>query len=147
MKSRQVFGLEGMIAYGYTHSQIIEYVQDSLTNFNNKFTPYIPRHTFSVQLTHTIDMNNVSLMDIIRINVLYHQNGDIYWNLNNSYKEDSHGLLNAKISIIKNKFQLDIWGRNILNTEYRSFLFEALGNTYVQMGKPMQVGLNLSLIL
>ena len=144
MKSRSVLGFEGMIAYGYTHSQILEYVQDSLTNFNNKFTPYIPRHTLAIQLTQTIDMNSLSLLDYIKVNLLFHQNGVIYWNLTNSYKEERHGLLNAKISFIRNSFQFDIWGRNILNTDYRSFLFEALGKTYVQMGKPMQVGLNLS---
>lgn len=147
LKSRSIKGFEGGISYGYTHSKILEYVKDSLTNYNNQFTPYIPRHTLAVQLTQTISMNNISLLKEIKINATYQQKGKTYWNLDNSYYEETYNMLNAKISFVRNKMQFDIWAKNILNTEYRSFLFEALGNTYVQMGQPFQIGVNLSLKL
>jgi outer membrane receptor protein involved in Fe transport len=71
--------------------------------------------------------------------------GNQYWNLENSYKEGRYGLMSVKLSLIKKGFQLDIWAKNLLNESYHSFLFEALGNTYVQKGKPLQVGVNVSL--
>ncbi|NOQ25123.1 MAG: TonB-dependent receptor [Bacteroidales bacterium] len=145
VKNRSVKGFQGMIAYGYTHSRILEYVKDSTTNYNDQFTPYIPRHTFAIQLSQLIKLNSISFIDYFKMNASYQQKGVTYWNLDNSYYEETYGLLNAKISFIKNKMQFDIWAKNILNSEYRSFLFEALGNTYVQMGKPMQIGVNISL--
>jgi len=68
-----------------------------------------------------------------------------YWDLENKYREDRYGLLSAKISFFMNHFQFDVWAKNLLNQSYHSFLFEALGNTYVQNAKPMQVGANISL--
>jgi len=144
LKSIPINGFEGLIAYGYAHSKILEYVKDTLTNYNNNFTPYIPRHTLAVQITQTLLLRNLSFIDKLKMNVLYNQNGIRYWNLDNTYKENRYGLLNAKISIIRKKVQFDIWGKNLLNTKYHAFLFEALGNTYVQAGRPVQVGLNVS---
>ena len=37
---------------------------------------------------------------------------------------------------MRKSFQFDIWTKNMLNTDYSSFYFEALGNKYVQTGKP-----------
>lgn len=145
LKNRSVKGFQAMIAYGYTHSRILEYVKDSTTNYNDQFTPYIPRHTFAIQLSQSIKLNSISFIDYLKMNASYQQKGVTYWNLDNSYYEETYGLLNAKVSFIRNKMQFDIWAKNILNAEYRSFLFEALGNTYVQMGKPMQIGVNFSL--
>ncbi len=143
-KNREIKGFQAIISYGYTHSRIIKYEEDSVTNYNNQFTPYIPRNTLAIQLNQSVELNNFSMLDKLKINATFQQQGKIYWNLDNSYYEDSYHMLNAKISLIKSKFQFDIWARNILNTQYRSFLFEALGNTYVQMGKPFQVGVNIS---
>lgn len=144
LKSRSIFGFEGMASYGYTHSKIIEYIQSININYNNQYSPYIPRHTFAVQVSKTFNLDNSLLCDKIRVNSMYHQNGALYWNLKNTLKEDRHGLLNAGISFINNNFQLDVWGKNLTNTQYRSFLFEALGNTYAQAGKPMQLGVSAS---
>ncbi|HRW62949.1 MAG TPA: TonB-dependent receptor [Bacteroidales bacterium] len=144
LKNREIKGFQANVSYGYTHSRIIKYEEDSITNYNNQFTPYIPRHTLAIQLNQIIKIEHNTLLDELRINATFQQQGKTYWNLDNSYYEDAYHMLNAKISLIKNKFQFDIWARNILNTQYRSFLFEALGNTYVQMGKPFQVGVNVS---
>jgi len=138
-------GFQGTVAYGYTHSKILEYVKDSVINYNHHFTPYIPRHTFSVQIIKTFLFKSSSLLDQLKLNVLYNQLGNQYWDLENKYREDRYGLLSAKISFFMNHFQFDVWAKNLLNQSYHSFLFEALGNTYVQNAKPMQVGANISL--
>jgi len=70
--------------------------------------------------------------------------GNIYWDEENSVSQPYYGLLDAKISIIRKTMQLDLWAKNILNTYYEAFYFEALGNKYVQTGKPAQIGVNLS---
>lgn len=144
LKSKSFAGFEALMAYGYTHSQILEYVEDSITNYNNNYTPYIPRHNFAAQLTQTINLQNTAMIDKLILNISYNQQGALYWNLDNVYKEASYAILNAKASFIKNDFQFDFWAKNIMNSQYHSFLFEALGNTYVQNGKPFHFGVNIS---
>ncbi len=145
LKNKALFGIEGMLTYGFTHSKILEYVKDSTTNYNDNFTPYIPRHTLALSLSKTFRFDKFSLLDKIRIHALYRQIGTKYWNLENTYKQNTYNLLNAKVSFMYKSLNFEIWGRNILNTDYYAFLFEALGRTYTQKGKPMQVGMNLAI--
>lgn len=143
IKTRSANGFEGVIAYGYTNSKILEYVKDDTTNYNNNVTPYIPRYTLTLQLNKFIYLNAGNYMDEIRISLLYNQNGSQYWNLENSYKEDSYGLLNAKVSFVKKSFQIELWGKNLMNKYYNAFLFESLDNTYIQAGRPFHAGINM----
>jgi len=137
-------GFEAAVAYGYTHSEILEYVQSATLNYNNKFTPYIPRHTLSVQATQTFRLENARWLDRIRVNAVYNQTGELYWNLSNTLKEETYGLLNAKVSFTKGDLQLDVWGKNVLNTRYRAFIFESGPSAFAQAGRPMQLGANIS---
>lgn len=145
MLQNSVFhGFEAAVAYGYTHSEILEYVQSATVNYNNKFTPYIPRHTLSVQATQTFRFDRSRIIDKIRLNAVYNQTGELYWNLANTLKEETYGLLNAKISFSKNDFQLDFWGKNLLNATYHAFIFESGPSAFAQTGRPMQLGANLT---
>lgn len=146
-RNRLTKGFEAIIAYGFTDSKIIEYVKNEKINYNDNFTPYIPRHTFSVQLNKTFDFGDFVLFDKLRLNVLYNFFGKKYWTLDNNYFQDEYGLLNGKISFYKGDFKIDIWGKNLIGVNYNSFLFQALGNTYVQEGKPLQFGVNISMEL
>jgi outer membrane receptor protein involved in Fe transport len=137
-------GFEAALAYGYTHSEILEYVQNANLNYNNKFTPYIPRHTLSVQVTQTFRFENSRWLDKLRLNAVYNQTGELYWNLANTLKEESYGLLNAKVSLSKGDLQLDVWGKNLLNTQYRAFIFESGPSAFAQAGRPMQLGATIS---
>lgn len=138
-------GMEASVAYGFTDSRIVRYVKDTLTNYNGKFTPYIPSSTLSVQLNQTVLVKGLSCLDKIRLNLLYQRTGQQYWDLVNAYKEKAYGLVNAKLSFIRKNVKVEFWGKNLFNTSYKSFLFEALNKTYAQVGKPFQAGMNLSL--
>jgi outer membrane receptor protein involved in Fe transport len=144
LKSRSINGFEGNISYGFTHSKILEYVKDSATNYNNNYTPYIPRQMFTVQGTKAFRLRNGSFVDYITLNATYHRHGTTYWTLENNYAEEPYHLLNAKVSFTRKNIKFDLWARNILDQSYRSFLFEAMGSTFVQMNKPFQLGANLS---
>jgi outer membrane receptor protein involved in Fe transport len=145
MRTAPLSGFEFTMAYGYTHATFITYEENASTNFNGNYLPYVPRHTLSVQASKSIPVNNSGLIDNIRINALYRGTGEIFWNEENSADQAFYGLLDAKVSFIRKSVQFDIWAKNIFNTEYSSFYFEALGNKYVQTGKPAQIGINLSL--
>ncbi len=53
----------------------------------------------------------------------------------------------AKIGIAKNNVELEIWGKNLLNTYYHTFYFESFGNQFFQKGKPFQWGVSVNVSL
>ena len=99
----------------------------------------------AVQLNKTISFNHGGWLDKMRINVLYRGAGEIYWNEENSHKQDYYGLLDAKVSFTKKAVEFGIWGSNLLDTKYEAFYFESGGNKYVQTGNPVHFGVNLSI--
>ncbi len=144
VKSVPVKGFDFMVAYGYTKATFVSYVEDETTNHNGNFLPYVPRHTLAVQAGKLIKINNSNLLDNIKVMVLYRGAGDIYWKEDNLHKQPYYGVVDAKISLVRKAFQFDLWTKNLFSAVYDSFYFEALGNKYVQIGKPAQIGVNLS---
>lgn len=145
VKNRSILGFEGMLSYGYTYSKILEYEKDDLVNYNNNFTPYIPKYTLAVQLNQTFKFRNIPFIDKTIISLLYNHVGAKHWDLDNNFEEKAYGLLNAKIAFVKKNLKFEFWTKNLLNENYNSFLFQANRNTYVQEGKPLQIGVNLSM--
>ena len=144
LKTAPMRGYEFMLAYGLTNAKFISHVVNESTNYNNNYLPYVPRNTLALQASKSITLTNSRLIDIVRFNILYRGLGQIYWNEKNSHRQDYYGLVDARISFGRKSVQFDIWTKNLMNNEYASFWFEALGNKYVQTGKPAQVGVNLS---
>ncbi|HLN56285.1 MAG TPA: TonB-dependent receptor [Bacteroidales bacterium] len=145
LKTASVKGFDFMLSYGYTDARFISYVLNTKVNYNGNYLPYVPRNTFSAQAGKTITFHNSSLADQIRISAIYRGAGKIFWEEENLNSQPFYGLLDARISVIRDWLQFDIWAKNILNTQYSAFFFEALGNKYVQTGKPAQIGVNVSL--
>jgi iron complex outermembrane recepter protein len=143
LSNRSYHGFEAAAAYGFTHAEILEYEQSDNLNYNNKLTPYIPRHTLSVQATQTHRFHASDWIDQLKLHVSYQQTGELYWNLSNSLKEARYGMLNAKASWVKNNIQVDIWGKNLTNTQHHAFIFEVGQAAYAQSGKPLQAGVSL----
>lgn len=144
VKTMPLRGYEFTLAYGYTHAVFITYELNSTTNYNGNYLTYVPRHTLAIQGNKTFSINNFKIIDKIRINLLYRGNGEIFWDEENLNKQKYYGLVDSKVSFTKGLLQFDIWARNLLNAEYAAFYFEALGNKYVQTGKPAHAGINLS---
>jgi outer membrane receptor protein involved in Fe transport len=138
-------GYELLLSYGYTHATFLSYTVNEEINYDGNYLPYVPRNTMAVQLSKTIAFKHNTWLDKMRFNILYRGAGQIYWNEENSHKQDFYGLLDAKISFTRKSFELGIWGSNLLDTNYEAFYFESLGNKYVQTGNPLHFGINLSI--
>jgi len=147
LSNRSFYGFEAAAAYGFTHAEILEYVLNDNVNYNHKLTPYIPRHTLAVQLTQTINFRETAWIEKLKLHVSYQQTGELYWNLSNTLQEAGYGILNAKIALINQNIQLDIWGKNLTNTQYNAFIFEVGPAAYAQKSKPLQIGATVALKL
>ena len=141
----EISGFRGNISYGFTHAKIIEYVKDETTNYNNMFTPYVPRSMFATQLSKTFDLSEFSAFDNATLSASYNRIGEQYWNLENTLKENPYNLVNAKFSLKVDNVQFSLWGKNLFNDSYHTFIFEALKRAYAQNNKPRTFGVDVSL--
>ena len=144
LNTRPLHGFDFMLTYGYTHATFLSNVLNATTKYNGNYIPYVPRHTIAIQAGKTFEIKQSDIIDQIKFNLLYRGTGEIYWNEVNLHKQDYYGMLDARISFVRKKIQLDFWGTNLTNTSYESFYFESLKKKFVQMGKPLQVGIKLS---
>lgn len=136
------------VNYGFTHATFRQYT-DSIkgengyepVDYKGNYSPMAPKHTLSVAADYTFEFNNL-FIDKLIIGAQYAGAGKVYWTVDNSASQDFYGLLNTKVSIIKGICQLDVWTKNTLDTDYQTFFYESMGNSFVQLGKPFQVGAN-----
>jgi iron complex outermembrane recepter protein len=144
LKTKSFMGFEPMFTYGYTHATFLDHVVDSVTNYNGKYLPYVPKHTVSVLANKSFRLKESSWLEIIGLNVSYRGAGKIFWNEENENSQEFYSVVGSKLSFQRNNLKFELWGKNLLNSDYQSFYFEAIGNKYVQSGRPLQVGFNLS---
>jgi outer membrane receptor protein involved in Fe transport len=129
--------------YGFTHATLQSKI-DSI-DYSGKFIPYAPQHTLSLGAVYR---NNFTGQWIDGINIQAHYNaaGKIYWNTDNSIFQNFYGTLNLKAGIRKHIFELSVWTKNTLNSDFSVFYFESLGQPLMQKGRPFRFGIDLSVV-
>ncbi|MCD7972803.1 MAG: TonB-dependent receptor [Candidatus Azobacteroides sp.] len=146
--------------YGFTHATFKEYTDSIKGSYNdadgkeiketlqidykNNYSPMAPKHTLSLAADYTFHFSG-SAIDKLILGAQYAGAGRIYWTAANDAYQDFYGLLNLKVSVVKGICQLDIWTKNTLDKEYRTFYYESMGNSFVQSGRPFQIGANVLL--
>jgi outer membrane receptor protein involved in Fe transport len=144
LKAIPAKNLETNLTFGYNEARFIEYIKDNKTDYSGNFLPYVPKFTFNIGANYLLEMNK-SWLDLIRINMNYSGIGKHYWHEDNLSYQSYYGLLNGRISFEYKTLTFSVWGKNMLNSDYNSFYFKALGNSYAQIGKPATFGVNLKL--
>ncbi len=144
LKSALPKNFEVFVSYGYTHATFLSYVVDSTKNYNGNYLPYVPRHTMAFQLNKSINLSS-RFIDQIRISGLWKSTGELFWNEENNFEQKAYNLVDFNVSFKKDMFELRLFGKNIFGEEYNSFYFEALGNQYIQSGRPAQFGIDISI--
>ncbi|ALO17174.1 hypothetical protein L21SP5_03566 [Salinivirga cyanobacteriivorans] len=144
LKTVPFCGYVTTVTYAYNHATFESYEVNDSVNYNGNFIPYAPRHTISARFSKSYELRHSNILDKIRISLLYTGVGKIYWDETNRTSQKFYNLFSTKVSFIKDKFGLNFWRKNLLETEYHSFAFDALGNQYVQPGKPSRYGFSLT---
>lgn len=129
-------------AYGYTNAKFKDYF-DGINDYKDNYVPYVPENTLSANATYTF-YELGSLLDRLSLRVGYNGNGKIYWDEANSIKEDFFSLVSASVFAEKGKFSLELWGKNITDTDYNAFYFVSVGNAFFSKGRPAEWGATLS---
>ncbi|HZH71903.1 MAG TPA: TonB-dependent receptor [Mariniphaga sp.] len=146
LKVLPVNNLETWFSLGYNKAQFIEYEKDENMSYNGNYLPYVPLYAFNVGGNYRWDVRDSWLNRII-FDMSYNGVGKHYWHESNEAFQPFYGLMNARISFEKQNISLSLWAKNLFNTAYNSFYFQALGNSYVQIGKPATMGIKINVTI
>lgn len=149
MRSADIRKTDILVSYGYVHAKFIKYVVDSLTNYNGKLLPYVPAHTLALQLNRVFPTPKSKIFNDIRFSLLFRGTGPVYWKEDNDHSQDFYGLLDARLVFDLKFLEMELWAKNILNTNYEAFYFVVAQRkkNYLQTGRPFNAGITLSLNL
>lgn len=142
--------------YGYANATFTNYtdsmkiktkivpVKDSLiqVNYKGKYVPYAPQNTLSLSGNYEHRFQHAFIDNLIAT-VQYTGVGKIYWTEANNISQDFYSLVNAKVGVTKGAFGLELWAKNLFDTQYKAFYFNSSGSQFFQLGKPMQLGATL----
>ncbi|MDD4515008.1 TonB-dependent receptor [Massilibacteroides sp.] len=131
-------GLNADVNYGYTHATFRNY-NDGQNDFKGHYVPYTPRHTFSLGLNYN-KLFTSGWIDQLFASAQYGGAGKIYWTEQNDISQSLYGTLNMKFGFRKGNIRVDLWGRNLTDKDYSVFYFSSRNNSFLQQGKPVQFG-------
>ena len=137
-------GLTADVNYGFTRAifrnyTAIDKTSNSEVSYKGCFVPYTPRHTVSLGLHYTKLLRHCWL-DQFSISAQCSGAGEIFWTEKNDISQNFYAVLNAKAGIRKGAVSLNLWSRNLTDTDYQAFYFESFNNSFIQKGKPFQIG-------
>ena len=111
----------------------------------NNYIPYTPRHTLSVGAEYT-KLLRCKVIDQFFVTLQCTGVGSIFWTELNDIKQPFYATLNGKIGVRKGIVRMNLWSRNLTNTSYQAFYFESFNTSFIQQGKPFQIGGEVSIV-
>ena len=142
-----IAGFDASLSYGYTDASFVRYIVNGKTDYSGNYIPYVPAHSLGIQVGKVFVLPSNSLLSSVRFGLTYRGAGKVYWTDSNSHAQSYYGVVDGRVSFIRKGVQLDLWGKNLTDNSFESFYFEMGSKKFVQMGKPLQLGVTLSLKL
>ncbi len=127
-------------SYGYTHARFTDNMPDQQTDLSGNFIPYVPRHTLHTDFRYRLETGFERMKEVI-FSLAVHGVGRHYWDQENTFYQSWYSRIDGGIDLDFGQFKIDLWARNINSADYHAFSFSALGNYYVQKGRPFTFGL------
>ncbi len=130
------------LSYGYTSAKFVSY-NDGKADYSHRHVPYCPSHTLYGEGYYTIGVNGGKWLNGITLDASVQGTGRIYWNESNTASQPFYALLAGSVTLRGSHYSLQVWGRNLTGTDYRTFYFVSVGHEFLQRGKPRQIGATL----
>ena len=128
--------LDWAVTYSFTNAKFDEY-----DTYKDNDVPFVPKHTFSVIADYHIDK--------FTIGANVSGQGKTWWDEANTYSQKLYALLGAHVSYDFGPVIVNVWGRNLTDTEYNTFAAQssAAGGTryFAQQANPIQVGMDVNI--
>ena len=131
------------LSYGFTHATFQDY-NDGKTDHSGNRVPYAPMHTLFAEASHGIKVSG-DLDKLLSFAINVRATGDIYWDEANTLRQPFYALLGASITWQQKHYSLQLWGRNLTDTRYKTFYFVSIQHPFLQRGHGRQLGATLRL--
>ena len=133
------------LSYGYTNARFVEF-RNGKSDYAGQYVPYAPQHTAAARANYEIKIPT-RWLESITLGVGYKGVGPIYWNEENTLRQNYYSLLEGSVRFAGKHYAVEVWGRNLTNTRYAVFHFESISHPFLQMGRPRTFGVTLSINL
>ena len=127
-------------AYGYANAKFVDY-DDGNNDYGGKYVPYAPMNTAAFSAQYVFRLKG--FVDKILLSCNWKGVGDIYWNESNDLRQNFYSMIGSIVSLSHKNWELGFWGKNLTDADYNTFYFLSMGNSFVQQGKPRQLGVSL----
>ncbi|GHV65699.1 TonB-dependent receptor [Bacteroidia bacterium] len=132
-------------SYGHTTARFRTY-SDGNEDFAGKYVPYAPQNTAYLCGEYQLNLKKSSVLNSLTNHILLRVDwrgiGRIYWNESNTLSQPFYGSLGGSIGWKREQFLVRLWGSNLTDAIHNVFYFKSIGNSFVQRGKPVQVGVS-----
>ena len=148
--------LEWHAAYGYTHSVFKRYeaqaadeaAAQEAVSYDGNHVPFVPMHTMAAGVEYKQPLEGRAIKNFF-FGVNTTGAGKIYWEEDNRFSQPFYALLNAHAGMDFGTVRIDVWGKNLTDTDYDTFFFTSAATTrdlkFAQQGSPLQFGVDVSL--
>ncbi|MFZ5813276.1 MAG: TonB-dependent receptor [Thermodesulfobacteriota bacterium] len=136
LRAWPITGLECVGGFGYTFSTFDEFTDDGVS-YAGKRNPNIPLYTGYLGATYRFQNG-------FFVNADYNLTGDYVFDLTNSIDQQAYHIINAKVGFARDKFEISIWGKNLLNSVYVTRAFLNGTQWYGRAGDPLTFGIDVS---
>ena len=133
------------LSYGYTNARFVEF-RSGKSDYAGQYVPYAPQHTAAARATYEIAIPT-RWLEQITLGVGYKGVGPIFWNEENTLKQNYYSLLDASVRFSARHYSLEVWGRNLTGADYAVFHFESISHPFLQKGRPRTFGVTLNINL
>ncbi len=129
------------ISYGFTHATFKDYNDGKVDHSGNR-VPYAPMHTLFAEASHGIKVGG-DLNKLLTVAANVRAVGNIYWDEANTLSQPFYALLGASITWQQKHYSLQLWGRNLTDTRYKTFYFVSIQHPFLQRGHGRSLGATL----
>jgi len=130
-----------IFSYGFTHATFRDY-NDGKNDYSGKRVPYAPLHTIFGEINHSFKIGD-DWNKLLTFAANVRAAGDIYWNEANTLKQPFYALLGAIITWQQAHYSIQLWGKNLTDTGYKTFYFVSIQHPFLQRGSGCQLGATL----
>ena len=114
---------------------------DGIKSYDGKHVPLSPLSTSFLMVDYTADTHRQGWwIDRIGFTLTAKGTGPIWWDEENTLRQQWYALLNANLRFTKKWFDAEIWIENLTNTKYSTFYFQSIGHRFTQRGMPLRAG-------
>lgn len=133
------------LTYGYTNAKFVKY-NDGKKDYKGNYIPYVPAHTLHARAFNTWEVRSCGeWLTGITLSANVQCAGRIYWNEANSLSQPLYALLGSELTLEGRHYSLELWGRNLTGTQYKTFYFVSMSREFLQRGHGRTMGATLRL--